>query len=263
MIPHPPNVCAGAAGIGAVVVMYRLGLISEGWVVIRVDGAQPDSTSGERCAGPFPHRPDAIAWVQERGQEAEREKQQRAAEQRAESFSDEGLVRALKEAIEHPPQPPRGRPASDNSREADIAFEYYWQIKIDKRNPTRAVASVAKVYRVTADHVRKVRDEFTSAAAYDDHLLTELRAQAVQRRTQPPPAKPSPQTSQSAKDAKDWLVSLFEKLGPMAADEVFQRAKLAGFSRRTIERAKQSAGIVSTRSGRTWVWTFTPAKTAI
>lgn len=231
--------------------LYRLELTSEGWVIVRMDDAQADSTGGEVCAGPFPHRPDAIAWVQERGQEAEHEEQQREARHRAELLSDAGMLRALKEAIKRPPRPPRGRPAVDNSREEDIAFEYYWQVKVGKRNSARTVAVVARAYRVTPDHVRKVRAKFAPVAAYDDDLLTQLRAQALRRRTKPPPTKPSPQKLLSA---KDWLVSLLEKLGPTLADNVYRRAKFAGFSRRTIERTKQLAGIVSARSGRAWVW---------
>lgn len=213
----------------------------EGWFV---------EANGERV-GPFPHRGAAVDWMLNQEIDREQQESQRAAEARTEALSDSGLVRALEEAIRHPPKPPRGRGVPDHPREADIAFEYYWRIR-QRSNPARAVAAVAKEFSCTPDHVRKIRAEYAPVATYDDRLLEQLRAQALQRRgprTRPQP----PRRRATRKTADEWLRDLLKR-GPMPAQDVYQRAAVAGFSRRTIERAKQMLSIVCPRGGKNSEW---------
>ena len=223
----------------------------EGWFV---------EANGERV-GPFPHRGAAVDWMLEHERAREHEARQQAAKERAEALSDSGLARALEEAIRHPPKSPRGRGVPDHPREADIAFEYYWRIR-PRRNraraitavaKARAVAAVAKEFGCTADHVRKVRAEYTPVAKYDNDLLEQLRADAVQRRTRKPEAIPKAPKPMTHESAQQWLRSLL-KPGSAPARDVYRRAAVAGFSRRTIERAKVSLGIVSARGGRNSKW---------
>jgi hypothetical protein len=231
-------------------VEYRLERTSEGWCVIRAD---TEDASGEVVAGPF-SRGEAIAWVQERGNETEALSQREGAAARAEAGSDVAIVAALKAAIDRPPAAPRGRPVPGHPRKADIAFEYYWQLRRGKSAP-RAVATVAKAYGKSTDHVRKIRQEYAPVANYDDRLLTELRAQAFERRMRPAKATQPPKVSSTGLDgAKDWLIGLLRKLGPTPAQDVYRRAAVAGYSRRTIERAKAVLGIASPRGGKGSSW---------
>lgn len=205
------------------------------WYAVSPDG---------NLVGPFPHRGALNDWILTNALD-ERHK---AAELRA-KLSDEDLARILAEAIRNPPEAPRGRGTPDNSREADIAFEYYWRIRHSAR-PRRAVTEVASEFGCTADHVRKVRAEYAPVASYDDDLLEQLRLDALQRRS----GQPLTTTSKSKPvTAQDWLRSLLAS-GPMLAREIFRRGEMAGFSKRTLERAKQSLGIVSPAGGRSSNW---------
>jgi hypothetical protein len=224
---------------------YRIEQTPPGWSVFRAG----DEAS---VAGPFPSHQAAREWIEQQGREAEIKAQHEASEARAEALSDPELARTLKAAIENPPPPPRGRPPPDASREADIAFEYYWRVRQHRRLPN-TTAAVAKVYGVTADHVRKVRKEYAAVANYDRHLLKELRAQAVERRTKPPKL-PHRRESPKSEQARQWLRALLEHNSMLSSGVIYRRADVAGFSRRTIERAKASLGVISARGGRSSSW---------
>lgn len=62
----------------------------------------------------------------------------------------------------------------------------------------------------------------------------------------------SPSTSK-LDDAKSFLATEL-MLGPMAFNELRNQAKDAGFSARTLERAKSALNIVSVKTGDQWTW---------
>ncbi len=60
--------------------------------------------------------------------------------------------------------------------------------------------------------------------------------------------------SQSLKQlAKKWLLGMLQD-GPLAATQVFDEAKKAGISERTLKRAKEELGIKSVKSVEEWFW---------
>ena len=239
---------------------------------------------GGHFGPPFPHRGAATDWMLEHARAAEQQERIQAgayrAKLRAELLSDQALADGLAIATNtgdvkaarrrmsallkrygvrfaSKSVSPRGRPVPENPREADIAFEYYWRIR-QRGKPSRVVAALAKAYHCTPGHVRKVRKEYAPVASYDDDLLRELQAQAVQRRTQPSSAAlPSPPKVSKHERACAWLRALLSD-GPMPARKVYERAQMADLSKRTIERAKQSLGILSPRGGSASTWTLPP-----
>lgn len=228
---------------------YQLEQTPDGkWFAIDVDAAG-------RAFGPFAHRGAAVDAMTARSAEAEREERAKAAAARAEALSDAALAEALGAEIANPSPHPRGRPVPDNPIEADIAFEYYWRVRQGAK-PADAVMTVvaefsAPDHKISADHVRKVRAEYSAVSTYDTHLLEQLRAQAFQRR-HATPLQPAVRRKKG-EDAEDFLRTTLAD-GPLLAQEVFQRANAAGFSRRTLERAKSSLGVVSPRGGRLSTW---------
>jgi hypothetical protein len=236
------------------------------------------------AAGPFSTYEAAAMWINGRDPEqVGKEARASAAALRAALLSDQALADALivaanvgevnaarsrlanllqQHGIRFEPAASgvRGRPVPDHPREADIAFEYYWRLRQRRRLPN-TVAAVAKVYGVTADHVRKVRKEYAAVADYDRHLLKGLRAQAVARRTKPPNLPPRRQSPKS-EQARQWLSTLLGHSPTLSSQAIYRRAAVAGFSRRTIERAKASLGIISARGGRTSSWKLPAPETA-
>lgn len=228
---------------------YQLVQTPDGkWFAIDVD------TAG-RAFGPFAHRGAAVDAMTARSAEEERQERAKAAAARAEALSDAALAEALGAEIANPSPPPRGRPVPDNPIEADIAFEYYWRVRQGTKPADAVVTVVAEFstpdHKISADHVRKVRAEYSAVGAYDDHLLEQLRAQAFQRR-HTTPRQPTPPQRKGA-SAEDFLRATLAD-GPLLAQEVFRRGTAAGFSRRTLERAKSALGVVSPRGGRLSTW---------
>lgn len=207
--------------------------------------------------GPFPHRGAAVDAMTARSAATERQARAEAARGRA-ALSDADLAKVLAAEIAKPSPPPRGRPVPDNPREADIALEYYWSLRKGMK-PADAVLTVVGEFstpkrKVSADHVRKVRAEYSPVGMYDDHLLEQLRAQAFQRRTAAPNApKAPPVRKRKADAAQDWLRRTLAD-GPVLAQEVVRRGEAEGFPRRTLERAKKALRISSPREARLSSW---------
>ncbi len=208
----------------------------------------PDGT----LVGPFPNRGVLNEWILTSAAQMALGEQQEAAQLREKLMSDEELARALSEAIRQPPKAPRGRGVPDNSLEADIAFEYYWRIRHGWR-PAHAVAGIARERGCTLDHVRQVRSEYAPVASYDDRLLEHLRAEAHQRCSGKAPLVACSTNETNPESPQEWLRALLGS-GPMLAREVFQRGEMAGFSKRTLERAKQALRVVSAPGGRNSSW---------
>jgi hypothetical protein len=233
-------------------------------------------------AGPFPHRGKASDWVIRRGQEIELEAQERAGHARSEMMSGPKFINAIRVAMgDGTPPAPRGRPVSDYSRETMLAFEYYWRIRQPgtgkhKRRPSagRVIAAIAKEYHCTPGHVRKVRKEYAPLGRkviikrgansagrkvvwdWDDDLLTQLRAQALANHKRPISRPKSTPKLPLLKQAELWLQQLLSR-GPVQFGTVKQRARVAGLTFRTVERAKSALGVTSQRIGSTWAWKLT------
>jgi RecA-family ATPase len=61
------------------------------------------------------------------------------------------------------------------------------------------------------------------------------------------------QKDSTLQDAEQFLFDLLWDT-PMSAKEVFSQGEDAGFSRRTLERAKKSMKVLSKRNGKSWAW---------
>jgi hypothetical protein len=220
----------------------------QGWVVVP---ASESVNEAAQVAGPFSLRDEAIAWIQDRGGNAESRELKAAAELRAHLMSDPALVAALQDAVRNPPTARRGRPAPDNGKSQRVAIEYYWRKRHDN-GATRIIAAVAKEHGCTPDFVRKCRKEFAPIASWDDELLSQMRAQQSSSSAQP--FEPS---RSKTENVQDYLRRLLAN-GALPAKEVYHRGRIAGFSEKTIDRAKQSTGIVSERAGKVWTWKLPP-----
>ncbi len=108
-----------------------------------------------------------------------------------------------------------------------------------KMNLSRPAAGLA--FTIDGDPPR-VRWEADPVAMTADGVLAAQAAGDGGERTQPD-------------EAADWLRD-FLRDGPQLAKDVFRESKEAGFSKRTIERAKSQAGVVSHKAefGGGWVW---------
>jgi hypothetical protein len=162
------------------------------------------------------------------------------------------LPTALRLAIKNPQPPPRGRPSPANYRAVEVAIEYYWRLRQGEK-PARAVAMIVKRLGCTTDFVRKCRAAYDAPADYDDDLLTQLYAATANQ----PAAQQEDQRQAPRMKPQEFLCALLSE-GPRAAGEVYRRAKIAGFSESTMDRAKAALGVVSTRSGKSWNWSSPP-----
>jgi hypothetical protein len=185
---------------------YRVDQTARGWIVIH---AEPDVDRGPQVAGPFSDRQQAVDWILQQGQSAEREQQLAAAEVRA-----------------------------------------------DRR--TLIVADIAKEFACSTDFVRKCRKEYAPIAGYDTDLLTQLRAQALERRSQVSVLGPSARPS-ALDEAREFLLAVLA-MGPVLAEKVYQDGKIAGHSARTPDRAKKLLAIISVRTGKGWAWALPHAR---
>jgi hypothetical protein len=164
-------------------------------------------------------------------------------------LTDAHLAAILKEAIEHPPRAPRGRPQPERPVDVEIAIEYHWRKRQGGRS-ARVVREVAKKFACTPDFVRKCRAKYDALPDYDDELLNALHAQPLKREAGPEPVDP-----------EEYLRMLLAR-GPLAVREVYRRGKMAGFTEDNLDRAKRALDVVSTRTGNGWNWSLPDSKGA-
>lgn len=214
---------------------------------------------GQDVSGTFPTHFQANDWIQQRGRDRELQERELVEKDRAVRLSGPEFKKALRAEIANPSPAPRGRPVADDSCESALAFDYYWRIRKGGKagkgeSPTRVVDELARQYRCTSDHVRKIRKEYTPVGKYDDDLLDQLRAQTAGRLARTPVRSARPSRVSQLDQAEHLLRSLLKDGQQILVSEVIARARLAGLTERTTTRAKDSLAIVSVRVGRAWAW---------
>jgi hypothetical protein len=224
---------------------YRIDKAPEGWYVLR---AGAEDASGERIAGPFHTRGQACDFIVEIGRAQAQEEQQSAAEIRARLISDDAIIQALT-CVSRLPVKLRGRPHAERSRKCQVAVEYYWRVRQGMK-PTFVISAIAQEFACTPDFVRKCRDEYKPVAAYDSDLLVHLRCGYLAPETKAPTDTTVRSTSRRA---QEFLKTVLAK-DAVSAAKVYRASAKAGFSKRTIDRAKKALAIETAREGgrRTW-----------
>jgi hypothetical protein len=144
-----------------------------------------------------------------------------------------------------------GRPSSDRPKGTRVAAAFYLRRKFRARESEKVTTrAIAKEHSCTEDYVRKLARKYRPLNSFDRDDLVHLLSV-------PRTASLSSPKLRGRSDARAFLSHILAT-GPIPKSDIESRAKLAGYSTRTLARAKKDLGISAIRSGKGWSWKLPP-----
>ncbi len=140
----------------------------------------------------------------------------------------------------------RGRPRTERPKDLRVAATFFLQRKESRSGERATLRAVAKLFRCSLDYVRKCQKKYAPMGSYTRDDLIHLLCT-------PSPRTLAPSARSRQSDAASFLRRILAK-GCLSSREIARHATAAGYSKRTIIRAKKALGILAVRTGRHWAW---------